>query len=67
MKHNLTKNHGNREIHSIQNLLFAFDTGLPCYSNLIDKIYKYDNILQNKTPQIMVKYCKVLLNNYYVF
>jgi hypothetical protein len=66
MKHNLTKNHKGQEIDSLQNLLYAFDTGLPCQSNLIDRLYTFDNILKNKTPQIMVEYCKVILYYYSV-
>lgn len=60
IRHNLTKNHKSQGIDSFQSLLYAFDTGLPCESNMIDVLYKFDKILQNKATQIMVEYCKVL-------
>lgn len=64
MRHNLTKNHSDQEIDSLHRLFYAFDTGLPCQSNLIDVSNIFDNILQNTATQIMIEYCEVIIHNY---
>lgn len=39
--------------------MYAFDTGLPCQSSLLDILNISINIIQNKATQVMVKHCEV--------
>lgn len=67
IKNNLTKitnrQKKSQENYSLENLFDAFDTGLPCKSNLLDLSHISDTILKNKAPKVMVNFCQVIIRN----
>lgn len=65
MKYNRTKTIKKEKLYLLENLMDAFDTGLPCQSNLLDLTNYSYNILQYNGTKIMVESCKVIY--YYRF
>lgn len=62
---NITKKHKYEETHLLENLMDAFEIGIPCQSSLINLFYHSSNIIKNQATKILVTFCEVIL--LYVF
>lgn len=55
-------NHKYEKEQLLENLMYAFDTGLPCHSSLLDTLNNSANIIENQATLVMVKNCEVSCN-----